>query len=148
MKCVSIGLPGGSRIDGPAGNGPAGTQSGFTLLEALAGLTIFAVAMTALFGAYASGVSVARVSEQYWHAQVLAQSVLAEAAAQPQTAVVALRGQDNGYRWQVTSRPAAAPHATALRASGLQLYHIRAVVAWDPNRTVTLETLKLGRVKP
>jgi len=117
------------------------------LLETLVGLTIFAVSLTALFGAYANGLKAARTNERHTHAQILAQSLLEQATAGRQLPPVSSSGSNDGFRWRINARPASARLTAGLAASEWQLYRVGVVVNWDRNRTFKLDTLRLARVR-
>ena len=127
----------------------ASGEAGFTLLETLVGLTIFAVALTALFGAYSSSTRAALASERYARAQILAQSLLARATATRDPRAARAKGSTLGFRWRVTARTTADQQLPeAARARAWQLYRIKVSVGWDRNRTFELATLRLMRAAP
>ncbi len=147
MKSELTGLQGVSRPNASDDAVPIG-EEGFTLLETLVGLTIFAIALTALFGAYATSTRAALTSERYARAQVLAQSLLAHSTAEREPASARASGKTAGFRWRVTARPAALRSGPGPDKGQWRLYHIKVSVGWDRNRKFELATLRLMRATP
>ncbi|MGI9422865.1 MAG: type IV pilus modification PilV family protein [Hyphomicrobiaceae bacterium] len=140
MKSVSIGsLVGLSQNN--SSDPDAAASRGFTLLEALVGLTIFAVAMSALFAAYANAVRVSHHAETHTQAQILAQSLLAEATAMRDRVPVSRRGRTRNLAWTLVVRPAAGPLAVRNAAHSGGLYHITVHVRRSGRSAIKLETL-------
>ena len=77
---------------------------GFTLLEVLVALALFATAAAVLFEAMADGVHAAGRSADDTRAVLVAQSILAEVSGDP--AYQPAGGETNqGYRWEVSFAP-------------------------------------------
>lgn len=127
---------------------PAGAQDGFTLLETLVGLTILAVALTALFGAYADGTRAALTSNRYAGAQVMAQSLLARATASRSRPTARLSGTSAGYRWRIVAQPTETVATATPGDTRWRLYRVKVSVAWSRNREFELSTLHLMRDRP
>lgn len=147
MKFESTGLQDASPPDA-SNDQDACAQGGFTLLETLVGLTILAVALTALFGAYADGTKAALTSNRYAGAQVMAQSLLAHATANRDRPAPRSSGTSAGYRWRVVARPVEQVVGATPNDTRWSLYRIRVTVAWDRNREFELSTLHLMRGRP
>ena len=143
MTCASTGLRGVSARDRSAKHG---ASAGFTLLEALIGLTILATAMVALFDAFASGVQAGAKVKSHNAALVLAQSLLAEATAVRSKPARLVRGQTNGLRWSITTSPAKAPFAYTDPSEDWQMYQIVTTVSAGNGRRVQLKSFKLARL--
>ena len=124
---------------------PRHGEQGFTLLEALTGIAVLAIALTSLFGAYSSGITAARSSDHYARAQILAQSLLAQAKSTTDHPPAAAQGRRGPFRWQLQVRPAKARLVAGLTSSRWALYQVNATVAWDAGRTFELQTLQLAR---
>jgi prepilin-type N-terminal cleavage/methylation domain-containing protein len=120
-------------------------EHGFTLLETLTAMTILAIALTSLFGAYASGIKAVRSSDDYTRAQILAQSLLAQATLASDRPPVSTHGTSGPFRWHVRVRLASNSLVGELTSKRWALYQINSVVAWDARRTFELQTLKLAR---
>ncbi|MFT5511233.1 MAG: prepilin-type N-terminal cleavage/methylation domain-containing protein [Hyphomicrobiaceae bacterium] len=122
-----------------------GGEHGFTLLETLTAITILAIALTSLFGAYASGIKAARSGDDYTRAQILAQSLIAQTTLASGRPPVSAGGTSGPFRWHVRVRLASSNLTGELTHKRWALYQINAVVAWDASRTFELQTLKLAR---
>ena len=146
MSYVSAGLQAAShkRACRPANRRRVG-EHGFTLLETLTAITILAIALTSLFGAYASGIKAARSGDEYTRAQILAQSLIAQITTASGRPPVSAVGTSGPFRWHVRVRFANTNLVGELTHERWVLYQIIAVVAWDANRTFELQTLKLAR---
>ncbi|MGI9409905.1 MAG: type IV pilus modification PilV family protein [Hyphomicrobiaceae bacterium] len=147
VKFESIGTPVGSRH--PACNRALGSTraDGFTLLETLVGLTIFAIALTSLLGAYSNGLKVARHTEQHARAHIVAQSLIEITTARTDRPPSSSTGRTNEFRWKVHVDPATARLAGDAQSGKWQLYHVRVDVSWGADRRYSLETLKLASVQ-
>lgn len=146
MRFASIGLRAGSRqprsIDGHPVNGAAG----FTLLETLTALTILAIAFVSLFDAQARGLRAAGAADSYAEARILAQALLADTVSGWNGALIPRKGSNGRFDWSIDVVPERAAWAEIKSETKWRPFHIRVTVAWD-RRSVTLDTLKLGRSK-
>lgn len=124
---------------------------GFTLLEVLVAFTILVMILSALFHVFSGGLYAATVGDQYSRATLIAQSKLAELAAQEQFSEGALNGrQDDVYRWQTNVAPYAAADSPLSDVPGLEPWKVTVEVSWgspDKERSVSLSSLVLG-VRP
>lgn len=145
MRFASIGSPDGSRpprsIDGGAASGTAG----FTLLETLTALAILAIAMVSLFDAHMRGLKAASTADAYAEARLFAQALLTDTVSGWKGALVSRRGREGRYDWSIEVAPAKEAWAEITSKANWRLNHVRVTVAWDKNRSVVLDTLKLGR---
>jgi prepilin-type N-terminal cleavage/methylation domain-containing protein len=145
MRFASIGLRAGCRqprsIDGRAVNGAAG----FSLLETLTALTILAIALVSLFDAQARGLRAAGAADSYAEARILAQALLADTVSGWNGALIPRKGSEGRFGWSIDVAPERAAWAEIESETNWRPYHVRVTVAWDRNRSVTLDTLKLGR---
>ena len=144
MKSVSIGSP-DELLPNNFNNPDATASQGFTLLETLVGLTIFAIAMSALFAAYANAVKISGHANDHGRAQVLAQSLLAEAAADRNHIPVSRRGRTNGLAWSLKVRTARGELVAHDAETGFGLYHIIVQVRRPGGNAIRLETLFFAR---
>jgi prepilin-type N-terminal cleavage/methylation domain-containing protein len=145
MRFASTGLRAGSRqrrsIDGRAVNGSAG----FTLLETLTALTILAIALVSLFDSQARGLRAAGAADSYAEARILAQALLADTVSGWSGTPIPRNGSDGRFGWSIDVTPEHAAWAEIKSKTNWRPYHIRVTVAWDKDRSVTLDTVKLGR---
>jgi prepilin-type N-terminal cleavage/methylation domain-containing protein len=145
MRFASIGSLVGSRpprsIDGRSARGTAG----FTLLETLTALTILAIAMVSLFDAHVRGLSAARTVDAYADARLFAQALLTGTVSGWKGRLASRRGREGRYDWSIEVTPAKGSWASFTSKGRWRLNHVRVTVAWDKNRSVVLDTLKLGR---
>lgn len=93
------------------------SAQGFTLVEILVSLTLFAVVGGALLQLYHDGLKGARIAEERSHAALLARSLLTELQAYASLTPGTLSGRfDDGYHWQATLTRSADPADTAGRS--------------------------------
>ena len=80
---------------------------GFTLIEILVALTMFAVVGGTLLQLFSQGLRSARIAGEHEHAVLLARSKLTELQAYTQLRPGSYHGTfDNGYRWHAALVPA------------------------------------------
>ena len=121
------------------------TEGGFTLLEVLVAVAILAVALTALFQAFAGGLGGARQAEAATRAGLIARSILDRVGADLPLAEGVQRGEAaDKYIWILGISPRREPNNPRL-ASPLRLYDVEAVVSWGSGHSVTLSTVRSGR---
>jgi hypothetical protein len=135
----------------------------------MAALAILAIALVSLYDAHARGLRAAGAAGAYAEARLIAQALLADAQAPRGRAPVASKGRQGRFWWSVDTAPEGAswaiitPKPKADSAQGArsnsssssetapaatwQMYRIHVTVGWDRNRSVELETLKLGAVR-
>ena len=128
---------------------------GFTLLEILVALTMFAVVGGALLQLFGSGLRNARVATEQTHATFLARSKLSELLADPLLKEGTLEGEfDGGYAWIAQLTPSegddeddsASPTFEALVPLELSL-----TITWGDDkdeRAFTLKSFLLSRAEP
>ncbi|GBF27467.1 hypothetical protein MnTg02_02520 [bacterium MnTg02] len=121
--------------------------AGFTLLETLTALMILAIAMVALLDSYATGVRASGTSDSYGRARILAQSLLSETVSGWKQRLTRRQGRSGKFVWSVTITPAQEPWAALNTKAHWRLNRVQVTVAWDKNRRLQLETLKLDRPK-
>ena len=120
---------------------------GFTLVEILVALTLFAVVGGALLQLFQSGLRNSRLANDYTHAALLARSKLTELQAHTHLRPGDLSGHfDGGYRWQaVLEEQATADPATPRSLMPLTL---KLTVSWGDGgeeRSFDLRSLLLTR---
>ena len=119
-------------------------SQGFTLVESLTAIAILAIALTALFQNYSSGLRAVRVIDNYTNASILAQSIMAETMAsskEPRSR----RGRTGDFSWKVAALPAnKAPQGDA-KVKPFLLYRITVQVSWSKNRKIELNTVRLTK---
>lgn len=121
------------------------TAAGFTLLETLTALTILAIAFVSLFEANASGLRNTRIAADYAEARILAQALLADTVSGRGRSVVSGRGRIGRFGWSIDVAPERAPWSKIKSEKSWRLHRVRVTVAWDKDRRIELDTLKLGR---
>ena len=142
MRFVSTGSPDGSRRRRSIDRGhPA---AGFTLLETLTAMLILAIALVSLFDAQMRGLRAASATNSYAEARILGDALLADAVTGWTSAPRPRSGSTGRYRWAIAVAPAAGPWAQIKSKADWRLNHVRVTVAWDPDRSIVLDTLKLG----
>lgn len=136
----STGSPGGSRS-----RPERRPESGFTLLEVLVAVAILAVALTALFQAFAGGLGGARHAEAATRAGLIARSLLDRVGADlPLVQGVRQGDASDGYTWSLGISPRRDQKGARVN-SPLELYDVEATVIWGKGQSVTLYTVRSGR---
>ncbi len=59
--------------------------------------------------------------------------------------LVSRQGSEGRFDWSIAVAPVHAPWAEIKSKANWRLNHVRVTVAWDKNRSIVLDTLKLGR---
>jgi len=123
---------------------------GFTLIEILVALTMFAVVGGVLLQLFHNGLRSARLAGEQTHAAMLAKSKLTELQAFRSLSEGELTGEfDDGYRWQATLS-----ENTELKErypGALQPLDLNLTISWgndDAASTFSVETLLLSRESP
>ena len=102
---------------------------GFTLIEILAALTMFAIVGGTLLQLFGSGLHTARMAGEHTHASFLARSKLTEMQSYSHLKPAILRGDfDGGYRWQAALTPPVDTESTQL--GGFSSLHLDLTVSW------------------
>jgi type II secretion system protein I len=124
---------------------PGGQARGFTLLEVLVALIIFAIAFGVLAQIIQTGLGQARSASATSEATLLARSLLAEVGSELPVSPGVIEGEArNGYRWRIEMRATEDGADDTLRA-----YLVQVTVAWAPDAPlVELSTLRLGAAPP
>lgn len=129
---------------------------GFTLLEVLIAFAILAIALVALFRAFGTGATNARLAQEYTVATLHAESIMAATGIESALAEGVAEGDlPGGYRWETavaladTGAPAAAAGPDALSADPLagRLYAVSVTVSWTAGgktRSVSLDSYRMG----
>lgn len=129
----------------------SGSDRGFTLLETLVALTLFALVAGAFQLCLAGGWKGIRLTEMQQSAVQIAQAQLALPAAGGILVEGVEEGEDDrGFRWTLETSRYAPNGISGNTSSGVAGYWLRITVRWRdgllrPERTVELSTLKLGR---
>ncbi|MCB1773539.1 MAG: type II secretion system protein [Gammaproteobacteria bacterium] len=123
---------------------------GFTLIEILVALTMFAVVGGVLLQLFHNGLRSARLASEQTHAAMLARSKLTELQAFGALTEGELSGEfDDGYRWRATLSENV---DMAERYPGtLQPLDLDLVISWGDDETASrfgVETLLLSRRSP
>jgi general secretion pathway protein I len=120
-------------------------RRGFTLIEVLVAFAILAVALTALFQVFSSGLGAIGTAERHSMAAMLARSILDDVGAEIPLAVGEQRGElDDGFSWLVRIERSA---VTNLVADGGELYipyDVTVEISWGHGRALSLTTLRVG----
>ena len=123
------------------------THRGFTLVELLVALTLFAVVGGTLLQLFQNGLRTARLAAAHTHAVFLARSKLTELQAYPALQPGALSGDfDDGYRWEAILAPPSNIGVTEPSTGPLQLLDLVLTISWGEGhdaRSFTLHSLLL-----
>jgi hypothetical protein len=108
-------------------------------------MTILAIALVSLFDAHMRGLRAAGAADAYAEARILGEALLTDAASGWKSPIVPRSGREGRFEWSIAVAPVGAPWAELKSKGNWRLNHIRVTVAWDTNRSIALDTLKLGR---
>ena len=125
----------------------ARSDRGFTLLEVLVALVIFALLFGVLAQIFQTGLRQSGVAEAASAATLVARSQLARVGVEVPLAEGEIEGEtEDGLRWQTVIELAEPPS----EEPELVPYLVTVSVAWraGPGGEVTLTTLRLGTVPP
>lgn len=122
------------------------SERGFTLIEVIVAFAIVALAMSALFQIFSTGLRGLVVTENYNMAVLLADSKLAGIGIEKPLEAGDQSGTfDNGFRWETNVRPYDDGGST-FRPGAIQAFEVTVTVKWGGvvrERTVSLATLRL-----
>ena len=128
-------------------------DDGFTLMEAIVSLAIFALVLIATQRGFATGSRALRDSQQENHAAKLAQSLLTSVGRDaPLNDGVQSEGQDRGYSWSTKVSSYTRTDLEPDDARRVRLFWVEADVRWRttplaPQKSVLLKTLKAVEVR-
>lgn len=129
------------------------SDDGFTLLETIVALTLFALVAGAFQICLAGGWKGIRLTDMQRGALQVAQAKLALPSTSGNLVEGVEEGEDErGFRWTLETRLYAPHGTTSNTSSGIAGYWLRVTVRWRdnamlPERMLELSTLKLGRAK-
>jgi general secretion pathway protein I len=121
-------------------------RPGFTLLEVLIALVIFALAFGVLAQIFQTGLRQSATAEVTTAATLLARSQLARVGVELPLEAGELDGEtEDGLRWQTVIQEAKPP-----TEEGLASYLVEVTVTWGPGpaEQLTLTTLRIGSLPP
>lgn len=124
---------------------PPSTESGsdgFSLLETLSALTIFAIAFAALTGTFTSGLRGAEATRQYRAAIIIAENLLAgsETATEKSNS-----GRTGEFRWTMKVDPYRSAEPRQNPPEPWALETITVSVSWAEGRSFTLNKVRMVR---
>ena len=122
------------------------SERGFTLIEVIVAFAIVALALSALFQIFSTGLRSLVVTENYNMAVLLADSKLAGIGFEEPLEAGDQSGTfDNGFRWETNVRSYDDGGST-LTSGSIQAFEVTVTVEWggiNRERTVSLATLRL-----
>ena len=122
------------------------SERGFTLIEVIVAFAIVALALSALFQIFSTGLRGSVVTENYNMAVLLADSKLAGIGIEEPLEAGDQSGTfDNGFRWETNVRPYDDGGST-FTPGAIQAFEVTVTVEWGGvvrERTVSLVTLRL-----
>lgn len=125
--------------------------NGFTVLEAIVALGLFALVMISVQRGFATGTRAVRAADQENRAVSVAKSVMASAGTDITFADgTVTEGTQAGVSWQVRTSKYQPPDTEPTQSTP-GLYWVEAEVRWrdtalSPQKTLQLKTLKLGKM--
>ena len=132
------GAPGRSTI-------PAERTDGFTLVEVLIAFTIFALALSALFGAFSSGLSVGLRAENQSYLVLSGRSILAEVGVSVDLVPGETTGElTDGTPWKLTVEEVQPLGQELTSTLEVAAYKVELEFRRDDDSVVRLTAMKLG----
>ncbi len=123
------------------------SQRGFTLIEVIIAFAIVALALSAVFQIFSTGLRGSVVTENYNIATLLAESKLAGIGIEEPLDTGDQSGTfENGFQWQTTVRPYD-DGGSSFTPGAIQAFEVTVTVKWgglNRERTVSLATLRLA----
>ena len=123
------------------------SERGFTLIEVIVAFAIVALALSALFQIFSTGLRSSVVTENYNMAVLLADSKLAGIGIEEPLEAGDQSGTfDNGFRWETNVRPYD-DGGSSFTPGAIQAFEVTVTVKWgglNRERTVSLATLRLA----
>jgi general secretion pathway protein I len=119
---------------------PQRHAQGFTLLEVLVALIVFALAFGILAQILRTGLRQSASADTAAAASLLARSQLARVGTELPLEVGKTEGEADGMRWRTAIELA----LSATEDTELAAYQIRVTVTWGAGQEVTLTTLRIG----
>jgi prepilin-type N-terminal cleavage/methylation domain-containing protein len=143
MKFASIGSP----VESRSLNNSRRGQSGFTLFEALAALTILVIFAATLGPFLFQARHIMANADGRLAAQDLLRSLLEDPLNRPSLANPLREGQSGGLQWRLVAQPMVVDPGIPLERPKWLTFHIIARVSWGPGQAVTAETVRLGKAE-
>ena len=123
-----------------------GTNSGFTLVEALVALTILAVSVAAIYQSYSGGLVSSDRSADVAMATLEARSKMAEVGITIPLEIGTTRGKTKrGAKWTLRIDDDPVPMQAQSSSLGLKLYRITVSVESRTGRELEFSTFRVGR---
>ncbi len=101
----------------------------------------------ALVGGESVGLRAGGTATDYGEEREFEQARVGDNGAGWNGALVTRRGREGRYEWAIEVALAGDAWAEINSKGNWRLHHVRVMVAWDRDRSVVLNTLKLGAVK-
>jgi type II secretory pathway pseudopilin PulG len=117
---------------------------GFTLIEALVALTVVLAFATTIVPFLSQARGIVAFADRRVAAHVLLRSLVAAPYGRSGAPNVR-EGETSGLRWRIVAEPITLDVLPAMKGAAWIPVRITATVAWGPGRSVSAETIRLGR---
>jgi len=113
---------------------------------------VLAISLGVMLRIFSAGTRAAVASEEYSLAMIVAESQLARVGLLEEVEEGEAEGKTaDGFRWRTEITPYEEDKPRDYTQAGLRPYQVRVEVRWgqgDTSRSLSLQTLRLGKIKP
>lgn len=128
-------------------HGTGHNQAGFTLFETVAALTVLSMAVVALFSAHTAAIRGTTAADDYGKARLIAESLLADTTSGWGIPLNSASGSTGKFNWNIAIEDGSGITTAIDPETGWRLARIRVDVAWQPARSISLESYKLVKAR-
>ena len=107
-------------------------------------MTVLATTLVAILQAYTSSAKSTQITDQYFQALILSQSLMAETLTDTNLSPMKKSGRYLALGWRVEITPVRRDWSKIPDKASWQLFNVSVTITWPPERQYQLQTMKLG----